>query len=229
MRTIVKGPEPPSLTAHRQTPHSDYANYRDKDALRGALVSEQRGLCCYCMGSIDPHTDAMKIEHWRCQAHYPNMQLEYHNLLGACLGGEGQPLEFQHCDTRKGHQDLSWNPADPSLNIESCVGYGNDGTIWSCDTVFDDQLNEVLNLNLALLKNRRKAVVDSLFLWSEQEHPVSRENIQSKLNEFTNGNDKLTPDCEVAVWWLQKKLEELQGLHDEQHAQCGNGWRDRYR
>ena len=52
MRAITKGPEPVSLTAHRQTPHCDYDNYAAKDDLRNALVSEQRGLCCYCMGRI---------------------------------------------------------------------------------------------------------------------------------------------------------------------------------
>ena len=208
----MKGPEPPSLTVHRQTPHSDYANYTDKDSLRRALVREQRGLCCYCLGSIDPDERAMKIEHWQCQSGYPDMQLEYRNLLGACRGGEGHPFKLQHCDTRKGDRDLRWNPADPSHRIESRVGYDNDGTIWSCDSVFNDQLHTVLNLNLALLRNRRKAVVDSLLLdwWPKQEHPVSQESILSKIDEFTDGNDELTPDCQIAVWWLQQKLEQPQ-------------------
>ena len=47
MRAITKGPEPVSLTVHRQTPHGDYGNYEAKDDLRYALVTEQRGLCCY--------------------------------------------------------------------------------------------------------------------------------------------------------------------------------------
>ena len=52
MRAITKGAEPPSLTAHRQTPHCDYDNYPDKAALRQALVTEQRSICCYCMRRI---------------------------------------------------------------------------------------------------------------------------------------------------------------------------------
>ena len=54
MKAIAKGPEPASLTAHRQTPHGNYDNYAAKDHLRSALVAEQRGLCCYCMGRIRP-------------------------------------------------------------------------------------------------------------------------------------------------------------------------------
>ena len=34
MRTIVKGAEPSSLTAHRQMQNADYDNYADKDGLR---------------------------------------------------------------------------------------------------------------------------------------------------------------------------------------------------
>ena len=37
MRTIVKNREPASLTTHRNTPHCNFDNYADKDALRAAL------------------------------------------------------------------------------------------------------------------------------------------------------------------------------------------------
>lgn len=213
MKTIVKGPEPRSLTIHRQTRPCDYENYMDKDTLRNALVVEQQGLCCYCMGRICPNARAMKIEHWQCQARYPRQRLKYRNLLGACLGGEGQSSEFQHCDTRKGDRDLRWNPADPNRRIEAWIGYDDDGTIWSCDQEFNDQLHTVLNLNLAILKNRRKDVVDSLlFWWREQRRrrPVSRRQIERKLSKFTDGNGELTEYCQVAVWWLQKKINKLQ-------------------
>ena len=110
MRVITKSPEPLSLTRHRAAAHSDFGNYTAKDDLRQALVTEQRGLCCYCMGRIRPEPASMKIEHWRCQAHYLDEQLNYRNLLGVCLGGDGQPTRRQHCDTRKGDRDLRWNP-----------------------------------------------------------------------------------------------------------------------
>jgi hypothetical protein len=62
VRAIAKGPEPASLTAHRLTPHCDYDNYAAKDDLRNALVTEQRGLCCYCMSRIHNGPETMKIE-----------------------------------------------------------------------------------------------------------------------------------------------------------------------
>ena len=205
MRAITKGHEPRSLTEHRNAGR-DYVDYQDKDGLRSALATEQRGLCCYCMGRIRPNAGEMKIEHWRCQSRYPLLQLCYRNLLGACLGGEGQPPCLQHCDTRKQDLDLLWNPADAAHVIEARVRYLPDGTIKSNDEAFDAQLNEVLNLNLTILKNNRKRVLDSLLSWWRKERPVPQRQIERELNKFTNGNGELTEYCQVAVWWLQRKL-----------------------
>ena len=161
MRTIAKGPEPVSLIAHRKTPHSDYDNYNAKGELRNALVTEQSGLCCYCMGRISPDRSSMKIEHWRSQVRYSGKQLNYRNLLGACLGGLRQPPSLQHCDTRKGDSDLAWNPADPTHRIETRIRYELDGSIHADEADFDGQLNDVLNLNFPKLKNNRKAFLMS--------------------------------------------------------------------
>ncbi len=204
MRAITKGPEPQSLTAHRQAAHSDYGNYQDKDALREALATEQRGLCCYCMERIRP--DKMKIEHWRCQARYPDEQLSYRNLLGVCLGGEGQPPPFQHCDTKKGDADLRWNPANPAHAIEARVRYDLNGTIKSDDETFNNQLNEILNLNLAFLKNNRKVVLDALLHWYKQRKPVSPKIFENQRDKYIVEGGELTPHYQVAVWWLQQKL-----------------------
>ena len=207
MRAIAKGREPPSLTVHRRAPHGDYDNYPDKDTLRETLVSEQRGLCCYCMGRIRPGANEMKIEHWRCQARYPNERLSYRNLLGACLGGEGKPSSFQHCDTRKGDADLCWNPADPAHAIEAWVRYDPDGAIRSNDATFDAQLNQILNLNLAFLKNNRKGVLDAVLCWwRAQRKPVLPRQIERQRDKYTAGSGELAPYRQVAVWWLQRKL-----------------------
>lgn len=215
MRAITKGTEPPSLTAHRQTPHCDYDNYTDKEALRQALVSEQRGICCYCMGRIRNGPAIMKIEHWRCQSCYPNEQLNYRNLLGACLGGNGQPSQLQHCDTRKGDQDLKWNPAVPAHFIESRLRYESDGSIRSDDAEFDAQINCVLNLNLALLKNSRKGVLDAVLSWWRHEKarlhgPVPRARFEAEHNRRMNGMGDLKPFCQVAIWWLEQRIARMQ-------------------
>jgi len=84
MRSIQKGHEPGTLTRHRNSAHADYENYAAKDTLRVSLVTEQRGLCCYCLSRIRANAQAMKIAHWHSQDRYPAEQLDYQNLLGAC-------------------------------------------------------------------------------------------------------------------------------------------------
>lgn len=211
MRTITKRTEPASLTQHRLTPHNnDYDNYMDKDGLRAALVTEQRGLCCYCMSRIRNESDKMKIEHWHCQANYPDEQLVYRNLLGACLGGEGQQHSLQHCDTRKGNRDLLWNPADRDHHIQDRISYGTDGTIKSDDPEFNRQLNEVLNLNLLWLKNSRKVVVDAILEWLQSgQHPVPRRRLVQAIESRSIPYGTFAPYNQVAIWWLEKILARM--------------------
>lgn len=212
MRAITKGQEPRSLVEHRANAHSDYANYADKNSLRGALVREQCGLCCYCMARVEATGTGMKIEHWRCQSRNADVELAYLNLLAACLGGHGQPEALQHCDTRKGEQDLKFNPANVAHRIEQRIRFEMDGTIASSDTDFDAQLNDVLNLNLSLLKNRRKGVLTGILDWWKSEKarlrgPVPTEQVARKRAQRAgDGAGHLTPFDPVAVWWLDQRL-----------------------
>lgn len=217
MRTITKGSEPPSLTAHRLGLrlglHCDYDNYTDKTTLRNALVAEQRGLCCYCMRPI--RATSMKIEHWHCQRHYSAEQLHYRNLLGACLGGEGQPPRRQHCDTRKGDRDLRWNPADPDHQVEARICYKADGSIGSNEEAFDAELNEVLNLNVAFLRNGRKAVQNAVLEWwrherSRRRGPVPRNRFERERDRQMGDTGELRPYCQVAIWWIDQRLDRMQ-------------------
>lgn len=217
MRAITKGPEPATLTAHRQKPHSDYDNYRDKEALRLALLTEQRGLCCYCMGRIGAGREHMKIEHWQCQAHYRHRELDYRNLLASCQGQVSQrgggPPHLHHCDTKKGNRDLEWNPADPDHRIETRIRYELDGTIRS-EGDFDIQLDTVLNLNLPVLKNNRAGVLTAVLEWWKGEKarirgPVPRDRLVRERDKRISGDGVLTPYCQVAVWWLNQKLDRM--------------------
>jgi hypothetical protein len=94
-----------------------------------------------------------------CQDKFEAERLDYSNLLGACMGNEGQAPRSQHCDTRKEDRDLSRSPAKQSDRVEDVIQYTGDGRIVSSDPVFDAELNDVLNLNLAFLMNNRKATL----------------------------------------------------------------------
>jgi uncharacterized protein (TIGR02646 family) len=213
MRTIAKGREPPSLAKHRMTPHSDYGNYGgdEKQELREALVQEQRGLCCYCMARLEASRESMKIEHWQCQEDHPDRQLDYSNMLGACLGGEGQPGDKQHCDTYKGRKALKFNPANAAHRIEQRIHFELDGTITSRDVGFNAELEEVLRLNLPVLRNRRKAVVDGLAGWLREYRARHHRGpdvatLKRLRAQKTPSAGQLAPFAPVAVWWLDQRL-----------------------
>ncbi|MGV1836895.1 retron system putative HNH endonuclease [Rhizobium rhizogenes] len=201
---ITKGAEPNSLTYHRAQAHSDYDNYAQKDDLRTALVGEQKGLCCYCTGRVRAESTAMKIEHWQSQASYPERQLIYANLLGACLGGDGRSPTDQHCDTKKANRDLKWNPADTAHAIEARLKYLVDGTILSLDDEFNTQLNDTLGLNLRYMKSSRKAVLDSVLQWWRST-PDARQKVQQQISYRINAAE-YQPFSPVAIWFLRQKL-----------------------
>jgi uncharacterized protein (TIGR02646 family) len=202
MRAIRKAREPLSLTEHRAGSFADFNNYKDKEGLRASLVREQRGLCCYCLSRIRPHGASMKIEHWRCQARYPEEQLTYSNLLAACTGIEG------HCDTRKGDRDLSRNPANPAHAIEEFIHFKGDGRISSDDPGFNEELDEVLNLNVAFLVNNRRETLRAFTAAFQTPGELSRPSLESLLDKWSGEShtNELEPYCQIVVYWLRKRL-----------------------
>lgn len=211
MRTIRKGVEPGTLMQYRRAVDSSYDNYANKEDLRIALHADQRGLCCYCLSRMRPDGGQMKIEHWHSQAKYPAEQLDYENLLGACKGGEGQSKRLQHCDTRKGDRDLSRNPANSAHRVEELVRFGGDGRVSSDDPIFDRELNDVLNLNLALLVSNRKAVLDAFIETLPSYGALGHGSLRKLLAQWSgDGPGELQPFCSVIAYSLRKRLARPQ-------------------
>jgi uncharacterized protein (TIGR02646 family) len=213
MRIIAKGREPAGLTQHRATEFADYDNYQDKDTLRACLVTEQRGICCYCMRPIRPTREAMKIEHWHPQEDpaYADEQLVYANLLGSCLGGDGQRDSVKHCDTAKGMKLLSRNPANPDHHVEELVRFDSQGKITSTDADFDLQLNTVLNLNAAHLKNSRIAELVAFHKAFKIRGTLTRQQLNKIIGEWSGAShaNALRPYCGVVVYWARKRLARM--------------------
>lgn len=203
MRTIQKGPEPATLIQHRQQLHADYDNYADKPALRQALVAEQRGLCCYCQSRIRATPEGMKIEHWQCQADRPARQLDFSNMLGACLGGHGRPEREQHCDTRKGNNGLCFSVCDPAHPIERQIRFLGDGKISADDAAIVDAINAVLNLNLPRLVSNRKAV---LAAFQQRLQDGRRVDPARELPRWDGSEPGELPEfAQVVIYWLRKR------------------------
>lgn len=110
---IQKKPEPNLLLEYR---HQINASFDDMDAdvkiqLRESLLKEQGHLCAYCMRRITDAKDT-KIEHF--EARTPENELQYHNLLAVCRGGDGGPVKAMSCDTKKGNRQIFINPLNKS-------------------------------------------------------------------------------------------------------------------
>jgi len=212
MRAINKGKEPVSLTQHRSAPYSNYGNYPDAADLRESLVSEQRGICCYCLTRIRPTANAMKVEHWHSQAKHPTEDLDYSNLLGACLGNMGQPKKNQHCDTYKSDKELSINPANPTHRVEDLIRFEPNGRISSSAPNIDIELNTVLNLNEAFLVSNRKAVLDGFINHIRMlkiKGTIPRTQWERWLRDWNgeSNSGELRPFCNVIVYWIRKHLK----------------------
>lgn len=210
MKQIRKNNEPNSLTLHRQQANADYPNYPEKDELRACLCVEQRGICCYCMGAISPNAQAMKIEHFKSQTTFPQNQIDYWNLLGACNGNQGQPIDECHCDTYKGNSPMTFYPPSKMSSIETIIQYQNDGKIVSNNTVLDHEINVILNLNVLKLIKARKGTLDGFKdSLSRYKGTLKKATIEKMIADWKGDNHAgpLRPYCMVVVYWLSKKLK----------------------
>jgi uncharacterized protein (TIGR02646 family) len=222
MRQILKGKEPKALLKYRKTAHATYNGFQSAErmkALRKSLVSEQGGICCYCMQRIYPTKDAMKVEHWHPQKPYQAEQLDYGNILAACLGNEGQPQDEQHCDTLKGNKGLSRNPANPDHRIEDFIKYLGDGRIESSDQELNNQLGKgvsskgvlhkgVLNLNRPLFVLNRLSVLDEFRKSLPHDKALTKGELRTMEKYWGRGatDIELEPYCGIVVYWVKKRL-----------------------
>jgi hypothetical protein len=149
----------------------------------------------------------MKIAHWRSQGLHTDEDLNYSNLLGACKGNEGRQPHQQHCDTRQKDRDIKFNPANPDHRIDQRVKYLEDGTIESDDKEFNEQIENVLNLNARFLQQRRRETLQLFFelLGTEKRKRPAWERLLAEQNGDSHDGE-LEPFCQIVVCWLRKRL-----------------------
>lgn len=212
MRNIQKNMRPAIGEILLKSETFDQLDGQTKQELRDDLVAEQFHLCCYCMGRIEPTHLKTKIEHNKPQSIYPDLVLNYSNLLAACNGNDGNPLPQQHCDTAKGDREISKNPATD--NVEALIEYKLDGTICSNNQEFQRDINSVLNLNHPTLIAQRRAMIDSIKDSIGGDFPNRRPGQNQLLNyitKFSSPNEKgqLKPFSQVVIWYLKDRIRRI--------------------
>ncbi|MCM0590836.1 MAG: retron system putative HNH endonuclease [Gloeotrichia echinulata IR180] len=210
MKRIIKGTEPPCLLQYRQTPGANYGGYHPKEPLKKALLTEQGYICCYCMQRISEEN--MEIEHWKPMSgnKYPELQIDYKNLLASCSGNRGNRKVTLHCNARKGDEEITLNPAD-SRNCEHSIKYSSSGKIFSDDEKINNELNTILNLNLQTLVENRTTALSAVINALNKKFPNktwTKEAIQKKLDEFSSkdADGKYSEYCQYIVSYLSRRL-----------------------
>ena len=227
MKQIIKGKEPLSLIQYRASiPKQDLKTLEKYESspknilndLREQLLKEQGYICCYCMSRIDyPYT---KIEHFKPRSIYREKQLDYSNLFIACCGKKIDKKEFYdcktpktkylekdlYCDTKKANEEL--NHINLLTNIENNLKYKKDGQIFSDNSNIDKELNDILNLNYAILKTNRKDALSQLFIELKKSN-WTISSLKSTIEKYKqkNSKGKYRPYCEMIVYFLTKKLQ----------------------
>ena len=195
------------------TPKQGYeASDMPKAQLLEDLIKEQGAICCYCMRRISktskkpPH-----IEHYFPQSLYPELALDYKNLLAVCQGEYSDELgnKDQHCDHRKSDKLLGFlNPLNE--NCERVLQYTDQGHIKSNRADVQQDI-DLLNLNSdALKKERKKAIEATLHVIGRKfkGSTVTKLFIEDRIEKFSsrNENGNFEPYCQAIIFILQKLL-----------------------
>lgn len=201
MILIKKKLEPHSLTEYKQTMNASFDNLPSeiKDDIRKSLLKEQGYICAYCMKRIEENSD-IKIEHY--EARNNENELAYKNLLAVCKGNEGYSKERQTCDTQKGNQILHIDPQ--KLGDISTIFFTRNGEVKSTNSIFQRDLDEILNLNdeFGKLIPARKAALKAL---QKKITPMNKNKIEKLYNELKTSERKIEY-VGIILWYLEKKI-----------------------
>lgn len=201
MIQIIKKQCPKALKKYSKKKGASYGGIPEKvkQSLRNSLLVEQGFLCAYCMCRIS--SSECKIEHFLCQDKYPNKSLVYGNLLVCCVGGKKG--KEKHCDSAKGNEEITCSPLDPAC-IESLYYDFDDGTIHSSRPEWETELNDVLQLNISKLKQKRKEALVG-FSCILDAYLESGEDTSPYIDKI-NGpdiNGMLVPYCGIIRYFLK--------------------------
>jgi uncharacterized protein (TIGR02646 family) len=159
MRTILKSQEPDSFRAWKNLENADWMpSWNDlqnpeKIELLERLISDQKGICCYCECRISPKNS--HIEHLAPRSVSVDLQLDFLNLVVSCLREteKGQPLT---CGKARGDWNGNGylNPCTPAAKDE--IIYLMDGKVSASNPPYEAFIWK-LNLNSRLKVDGRLA------------------------------------------------------------------------
>jgi uncharacterized protein (TIGR02646 family) len=194
-----------------------------KTNLTTQLITEQQGLCCYCMQKLE--IGKFHIEHLAPRCGFKNEEVHYYNLFLSC----GSPKEKKtHCGQAKGDTPIpkliSFYNTSSGKKCEDFFKYNLQGEILPKEGLEDIATNynnyqnlnaltkqilgviEVLNLNSEILKNSRKNIAFSIMGL-----PDNIQQLQNTINKYEtpDASGYLNPFYYVAIYFLTFKISRI--------------------
>lgn len=209
MILIEKSKEPKSWLSHRLT---QGAVYGATDDLRNALLKDQGYICAYCMRRIPVEdngaSETSRIEHVTPQSSLTQKEaMDFGNMVICCPGAISSTANnMTHCDRHKAQSPISFSPFDQ--NFIDSISYATDGSIKSSVKQYDAEINQVLNLNIPLLKLNRRNVRYSIVAQLSK-RSWTKPELEKILKAYTSKDEKgmRMEYCGVVISYLTKKLK----------------------
>ncbi|MEH2308130.1 retron system putative HNH endonuclease [Nostoc sp.] len=170
MKYIKKGAGPESFTVWKNLANKDWQpsweNFSkpQKTDVHNSLLQEQGFICCYCGRRIN--TDDSHLEHLKPRTTYPQLALEYTNILASCQK-DTVPKEPLHCGKEKDKwhdEHLFVSPLD--INCAEFFRYTDDGQVLATNNLEKQLPAEItidkLGLNINKLKDLRAKALEPI-------------------------------------------------------------------
>ena len=214
MKYIEKGEPPKEFEDYKKTPEASFSdlgkekNCSIKRILKESLLAEQGYICCYCGNRIGRGNSS--IEHFmpKDENLYPELQLEYSNLLASCRIGDSKRSKKElfegkkfplNCDVKKDNNIISVSPLDP--NCESLFTYDEEGNIYGLTKAARYAI-EILGLNNAYLVHERKAAIDAYSVIEDAS--VLEEDLEYLSKKDEEG--KFKPFCFAVIYYIKNYM-----------------------
>jgi uncharacterized protein (TIGR02646 family) len=188
-------------------PSWDELRAPEKPDVHEALLREQGFICCYCGMRINRKSS--HIEHLKPRTTYPELALEYGNLLASCQGeSEEPPLEPVHCGHKKGkwyEAHLMVSPLD--ANCANFFRYAGSGEILPTDEPDKQAVAittiEKLGLDIDKLRAMRSAAIDGVLMAIEG---LTDEEILLFVQAYEqlDADGRYTPFCDAIAYILKQ-------------------------
>jgi uncharacterized protein (TIGR02646 family) len=191
----------------------DWENFRDpeKTCVHHSLLEEQGFICCYCGKLIEKSNS--HIEHLKPRSQYPDLALDYQNLLASCQG-ERQDNEYPIVPIHCGHQRKNWydeqlmvSPLNPDCT--SFFDYTLDGQILPSqepdrESAAEETI-EQLGLNVERLRRLRQRIIRETL---SDIGSLTVEQIQQLIQGYgtLNAQRQYSEFCFVIIYILRQEL-----------------------